>query len=78
MANPNGNGRTQVEVDIIRQEDWVMFVEGELPPDPAELPGLLNRTLDRWLVDNPRCRVRAALPIVAHGNTMAIRVWVDG
>jgi len=31
-----------------------------------------------WLKQTPSLKVRATLPIVANGNTVAVHVWFDG
>ncbi len=57
---------------------WVLLVPSqEGPPEPEQTPTLLHRTLCKWLKQNPHLRVRATVPIVEQGNTMAIHVWFD-
>ena len=56
---------------------WV-YIHAETPPtDPSRLPYMLNDAFCRWLKQNPKVTVRAALPIVAGGNTVAIHVFFD-
>ena len=55
-----------------------MYIHAENPPaDPTWLPYLLNDALGRWLKQNPKAKIRAALPIVAGGNTVEIHVFFD-
>ena len=56
---------------------WV-YIHAETPPaDPSRLPYMLNDAFCRWLKQNPNAKVRATLPIVAGGNTVAIHVFFD-
>jgi hypothetical protein len=56
---------------------WV-YIHAETPPvDPSRLPHLLNGALCHWLKQNPKVKVRAALPIVAGGNMVAIHVLFE-
>jgi len=58
-------------------KDW-FYVHAENPPaDPSRLPHLLNHAFTRWLKQNPNLKVRATLPILAAGNTLAIHVFCD-
>lgn len=43
----------------------------------SSLPHLLNDALCRWLKEHPVAAVRATLPIVAGGNTVAVQVFGD-
>ena len=55
----------------------VCFQPGEYPPPPENLPALLNRSVCTWLQQNYEFTVRAVLPLVESGNTIAIHVWFD-
>lgn len=69
---------TQVTIDRIDMgTGWVCFQAGEKPPPPERLPVYLNETFYTWLKRNPEFTVRATLPIVQNGNTVAIHVWFD-
>jgi len=56
---------------------WVCFQAGKKPPSPEKLPAFLNHAFHSWLQRNPEFNVRATLPIVESGNTVAIHVWFD-
>jgi hypothetical protein len=56
---------------------WVCFRPGAKTPNADRLPGYLNRTLCIWLKQNPGLSVRAAIPIMENGNTIAIHIWFD-
>lgn len=72
------DGDTQVTIDRIDLgTGWVCFQAGDKLPPPEELPGYLSQTLCTWLQRNPNFAVRAALPIMVAGNTVAIHVWFD-
>jgi hypothetical protein len=72
------DGDTQFTIDRIDLgTGWVCFQAGDKPPPPEELPGYLSQTLCTWLQRNPQFVVRAALPIMVAGNTVAIHVWFD-
>ena len=53
---------------------WVCFQIGETPPPIEQLPSYLNTTFYEWLQRNPEFKVRATMPIVEGGNTVAIHV----
>lgn len=72
------NSNTRVTIDRVDiGEGYVCFQAGQNPPQPDELPFYLHRTLHDWLRRNLEFRVRAALPIVANGQTVALHVWFD-
>ncbi len=78
MSEPSGgNGDGTVAIQTTQKDDWVLFSEGQPPPARDQLPKLLSVSLEQWLDTNPRCRVRAVLPLVAEGTTEAIRLWYD-
>lgn len=56
---------------------WACFQAGDSPPPKDQLPGHLNQCLCEWLERNPDFRVRATLPIVEDGYTVAIHVWFE-
>lgn len=62
---------------IDMREGWVCFMAAEPPPKPDDLPLYLSQTVTAWLKQNPMLTVRAVLPIVSGGNTIAIHVWFD-
>jgi len=55
----------------------VYLILGEPLPPPEQVPEVLNLGLMRWLKENRQIRVRATLPMVENGNTVAIHVWYD-
>lgn len=57
--------------------DWVYLTVGQPSPPPEQVPAVLNFGLMRWLKDNKQIRVRATLPMVEDGHTVAIHVWYD-
>jgi hypothetical protein len=72
------DGDTQVTIDRIDLgTGCVCFQAGDKLPPPEELSGYLSQTLCTWLQRNPNFAVRAALPIMVAGNTVAIHVWFD-
>ena len=47
------------------------------PPEPEDLPLHLSKAVAAWQKQNPMLKVRATLPIVRNGNTVAVHVWFD-
>ncbi len=66
---------------ITRQQvatGYVVFTCGsERPPPPEAMPLLLHKTVQKWIRQNSIVKVRAVLPIVEKGNTVAVHVWFD-
>jgi hypothetical protein len=56
---------------------WVCFLATEPPAKPEELPLYLSQSVSAWLRQTPTLTVRATLPIVSNGNTIAVHVWFD-
>ena len=56
---------------------WSYFTPGDPPPPADRVPAFLNLDVIRWLKENKQIRVRATLPMVENGNTVAIHVWYD-
>jgi hypothetical protein len=46
------------------------------PPPEGELPFALAQVLQKWMGPHP-VRVRATLPVVSGGHTVALFVWWD-
>lgn len=68
------------EISIDRIElgpGWACFRAGQKNPAPELLPTYLNHVFFSWLQRNQEFTVRATLPIVENGNTVAIHVWYD-
>lgn len=68
------------EISIDRVElgsGWACFRAGKKSPAPELLPTYLNHVLFTWLQRHEEFTVRATLPIVENGNTVAIHVWYD-
>jgi hypothetical protein len=42
------------------------------------LPLYLSKSVAAWQKQTPSLKVRAPLPIVRDGNTIAVHVWFDG
>jgi hypothetical protein len=71
---------TEERYVIVRRDiapGWAYFTPGDPPPPPERVPEFLNLDVMGWLKQNSRIKVRATLPIVARGNTVAIHVWFD-
>lgn len=49
----------------------------EAPPDETPPSQWVNQALRDWPRENPNVKVRCVAPIVAGGETVAIRVWFD-
>ena len=47
------------------------------PIDDKEPDGYLSKAVVAWQKQNPMLTVRATLPMVANGNTIAVHVWFD-
>ena len=56
---------------------WACFLASGTPPKPEELPLYLSKAVAAWMKQTPSLTVRATLPIVANGNTIAVHVWFD-
>ena len=70
----------QVKITRVDVEPgWCLFKPHDDEPPPQEnTPFYLNDALHRWLVQNKDLiSVRATLPIVQNGHTIAIHVWFD-
>lgn len=73
-----GNGKDRIEVSVSWREDWIMFAVAEpRHAGQAAINGMSQGIRD-WLDANPKCRVRAALPFIVDGQTIAIQLWYDG
>lgn len=55
---------------------WVCFQAGAPAPAPNVLPELLNHAITTWLQRNVEFRVKAVLPVIVEGNTVAVHVWL--
>lgn len=68
----------EVRVDRIdMRESGVCFTASDPPPMPDQLPLYLSTSVSAWLKQNLMLTVRATLPIVANGNTIAVYVWFE-
>ena len=56
---------------------WAVFLASGTPPEPADLPLYLSKAVAAWQKQTPTLTVRATLPIVSNGNTVAVHVWFD-
>ena len=78
MNEETSEDKTQFTIDRVEMgTGWVCFEGGENPPPPDQLPLYLHDALENWLRNNSEFNVRATLPIVVSGNTVAINVWFD-
>ncbi len=72
-------------VDIVVEElgpGWlklhaVMATEFQREVELDRIPGLIDRTLTAYLLKRPGLRVRATLPLVEAGLTVAVHLWYD-
>jgi hypothetical protein len=73
-------GDGKIEIGVVALSDgWVMFQAGITPTtDMTQVPTALNEIMSNWLKERTNLHVRAALPIVEDGNTVAIHVWFEG
>jgi len=62
---------------IDMREGWVCFMTAEQPSKPDEVPLYLSNAIAAWQKQTPTLTVRAALPIVQNGNTIAVHVWFE-
>ena len=72
---PDDNQVTITRVDM--GTGWVCFQAGKKEPTREQLPGFLAHAFYTRLQRNPEFKVRATLPVVSEGNTIAIHVWFD-
>jgi hypothetical protein len=71
----NGNGQTDFTIDAEQPgPGWLLFRVKDAEADPS-LP--IHLCLTAWLEQNRNVRVRAALPIVTGGMTVAVHLWYD-
>ena len=79
MADGNGKAaQAHVTVQFDRpRPGWVVLHIKEATVG-LDLSLHLHRALTEWLTSNPGVRVRAALPIVTNGQTLAVHIWHDG
>ena len=86
MTTMSGNGSgPQVGRVIVRVEErpgWIRVhavfpTEFQRQVELERLPGLIDRTLTDYLTKHPAIRVRATLPILDDGFTVAVHVWYD-
>lgn len=76
----NGNADEEYSVKITEFPDYghvIFCADDESPPPAEDLPGTLGLALQDWMGENPLVVVRASLPIVQHGQTIAIHLWYD-
>lgn len=71
-----GPRQTLVHCDEIVGGHLYIYAENS-PADPTQVPYMLHDAFGRWLKQNPKAKVRGALPIVAGGNTVAMHVFFD-
>jgi hypothetical protein len=69
----------QIEVERVElATGWAIFqAKPDTDPRPDRLPFALGRAVTDMLRQTPTLTVRATLPIVSNGNTVAIHVWFD-
>jgi hypothetical protein len=74
------NGDGKIEVGVAKMgEGWVVFQPGITPTtDRRQVPKALSEIMSGWLMQRANLHVRATLPIVEDGNTVAIHVWFEG
>ncbi len=78
MQEENEDDGDQITIDRVEIETgWVCFQGGVTPPPADQLPFYLNDALSTWLKNNPEFSIRAVLPLVVSGNTVAINIWFD-
>jgi hypothetical protein len=59
-------------------DGWVIFRAGITPMTETErVPTAISEVMAAWLKERPDLHVRATLPIVEEGNTIAVHVWFD-
>lgn len=54
---------------------WAVFLASGTPPKPDDRPLYLSKAAAAWQKQTQSLTVRATLPIVANGNTIAVHVW---
>jgi hypothetical protein len=73
-----GNGGSKVEIVVHgKWPGYVIITPDRIDKLAEHTPVYLSQALESWQKQNPRCRVRCALPIVENGQTIAIHVWYD-
>lgn len=75
----SGNGKHTLTIDVTPAAPGYVVVapragQGILPD---ATPVLLSCALRDWILERPSVSVRATLPIVQLGQTVAIHVWFD-
>ena len=75
-----GNGDGKIEIGVVEMgKGWVMFRAGITPTtDVRRVPTAINEVMTAWLKERASLLVRATLPIVEEGNTVAVHVWFGG
>lgn len=70
---PEKEAIERLDVDTGR----AVFRPSGTPTQPENLPLYLSKTIAAWLNQTPSLTVRATLPIVQNGNTVAVHVWFE-
>jgi len=84
MSESAGNPSVgRVEVVVEERPGWVRVYavfqsEFQRQVEFDRTPGLIDRTLTHWLQGRPGLHVRATLPILDGGTTVAVHLWYDG
>ena len=73
-----GDGEPKVEIlTAEKKPGYVIIYPKPLDYLPDRLPVFLSLTLERWVLEHPQFRVRAAAGLVQEGQTVALHVWYD-
>lgn len=73
-----------MDIEIVVDEfgpDWIMvhanLSEFRKEVELERLPDLVSKSVIAWLRMHPELKVRATLPIVEGGSTVACHVWLE-
>lgn len=72
-----GNGHNQTIINFVDRPGYVLICPHDTTNLPENIAPIVNQAMTDWLKKTQGIRVRAVLPIVQDGNTVAIHLWYD-
>ncbi len=69
-------GEVKIQATVIGP-GWVVFEVVVSSPGNFPAGYWIHRSMIEWLRERPQVKVRASVPIMASGETVAIHLWFD-
>lgn len=76
----DGNGQPKPTITVAVERPapgWALFHVKEATAG-TDVSAFVHQTITTWLREHQQLRVRATLPIVTGGMTVAVHIWFDG